>query len=101
MKIEFQEHFIKFIEGAKAKVQKNYDENYPNAPREEISFTIGPKYIRVTLGHSAYCFIDLETGRVWKPAGWKAAERKNPRSCIFDKDYGLSGVTAYGTTYLR
>lgn len=71
-----------------------------------------PKYIRVVCkdvwdgvvqerSGSAYCFIDRERGQVWKPAGAKGPERKNPRSCIYDADHGASGVTGYGTTYLR
>lgn len=104
---EFKERFEKFLEKAQARINEHYAKNFPDLlarcdnQRGILRYTVGPKYIRVTSDSSAYCFIDLETGRIWKPKGYKGPEKKNPRGCIFDSDYGLNGVTVYGTTYLR
>lgn len=97
---QFKERFEKFIEGAQEKVNKGM-EKYPSLPVPEITYKINAKYIRVLRDTALYCFIDLEHGQIWKGAGWKTPEKKNPRGCIFNDDFGLSGVTEYGTTYLR
>lgn len=93
----FKGHFLSFIDGAQQKVKSR-------VPEAEICYTVGPKYIRISVKNYqtyVYCFIDIETGHIWKAKGWASPEKKNPRSCIYDDDYGLSGVNAYGTVYLR
>jgi hypothetical protein len=52
-------------------------------------------------GRSIYCFIDIKTGNVLKAKSWRAPDKKNPRSNILAEDFGASGVTGYGTVYLR
>lgn len=100
-----------FIKGAQAKVDKSY-EQYKNQSAK-LTIEENPKYIRVVsnyyasqdseapISRSVYCFIDRETGRVWKGKSWASPEKKNPRSCIFNPDHGLSGVDWHGTVYLR
>jgi hypothetical protein len=109
---EFTAALARFLEAAQRKV----DERFANYATQagKLSTEMGPKYVRVVVAsgykdtppekwssRSAYCFIDRETGHVWKPAGWKGPERKNPRSCLYDADHGVSGVTGHGTSSLR
>lgn len=50
---------------------------------------------------SVHCFVDLNTGNVLKAASYMAPVLANPRSNVFDKDYGASGLTEHGVRYLR
>lgn len=63
----------------------------------------GDKYIRISVTiygqESSFCWIDKTNGNVLK-GSWKAPEVKNPRSNIFDKDHGLSGIGPYGVKYM-
>lgn len=107
---EFEAALAKFLAAAQAKVDARFAESDQGG---RLLLERGPKYIRVVCAtgigkdpsqythRSAYCFVDREEGKVWKCAGWKAPERKNPRSCIYDADHGASGVTGYGVNYLR
>lgn len=106
----FDEALNRFLGAAQKKVDERFADYLHQGGKLETQ--VGPKYVRVIIrnvydgvvsenGASVYCFIDRETGRVWKAAGYKGPERKNPRSCIYDADHGASGVTGYGTTYLR
>ena len=51
----------------------------------------GKKYIKVIREYAgqnaAYCFIDTETGNIYKPAGWKAPEKNHVRGNIFSNTY--------------
>lgn len=63
----------------------------------------GPKFLQVIVDNqtqkSSYCWIDKTNGNVLK-GSWKAPEPKNPRSNIYDDDYGVSGVDWHGAKYL-
>jgi hypothetical protein len=110
---DFQTQLSGFLAAAQSKVddymKRNGFRGNPVIETEE-----GPKFIRViraeyndpknptqALTRSAYCFIEKATGQVFKPAGWKAPERKNPRSNIFADDFGASGVDHHGAVYIR
>ena len=101
---DFDTAFKLFLEGAQAKVNA-YLQSSGFDWKAYLGYTDGPKYIRVYKSdhgqRSLYCFIDKSNGNVLKGKGWKAPERKNPRSNIYDADSGMSGVTHHGTTYLR
>lgn len=99
---KFKIHFEKFLEAAQTKVDGFYKGSYV------LEYTIASKYIRITSkdkksehGGYAYCFVCLEHGKVWKPKGYETPLRSNPRSCIFDSDFGASGVDWHGTIYLK
>lgn len=72
-----------------------------------FSYEIGKRYCRITTGSyqqagkgSAYCFIDLENGNIYKPAGYKAPDKKHVRGNIFAKN-PLDGLNEHGVNYLR
>jgi len=65
----------------------------------------GRRYTKITekmgsSGHSVYCFINNETGDVYKAASWKAPELNKARGNILGEDI-LKGCGVYGVDYLR
>lgn len=68
-----------------------------------VTFQRGPKYARIvkTAYHqrSAFCFVDLATGAIYKAGGWKAPEpKRHVRGNIAN---GAADVSAYGANYMR
>ena len=49
---------------------------------------------------SAWCFVNLETGDVLKPDGWKRPAPQ-PRGNIRDEHGGMATVGPYGPAYLK
>lgn len=107
---EFDKALSGFILAAQIKVDARFAQ-YAPLQSARLEAQRSPKYIRIVERNSingveqehgsVFCFVDRETGNVLKPAGWKGPEKRNPRSTIYADDYGVSGVTGYGTTYLR
>jgi hypothetical protein len=108
-KNRFEARFASFLAGVTDKVIENHKQYSASPP--QIGVEPGPKYIRViksdvapdgtVTSRSVHCFVDRTNGNVLKAKSYRAAETKNPRSNIFDDDFGLSGVTAYGAVYLK
>lgn len=102
--MDFNTALLNFLNTAEKKVNDYRRKHYPSLGTVEIAYTEGSKFIRVYKqdggSRSLYCWIDKETGRIWK-GSWKAPERKNPRGSIFDSDGGAAAVNHYGTVYLR
>ncbi len=54
----------------------------------------GKKYVRIQhhsfvngkacSGHSAHCFVKIDDGTLWKPAGYKGPAKNFPRGSVFD-----------------
>lgn len=72
-----------------------------------FKYDIGSKYVRVwsTLSNgqdSCYCFVDRETGDIYKSASWRAPA-KHSRGNIFDgfNNPVMYGVGEYGADYLK
>lgn len=80
--------------------------NFPNMKPGRFVVSGNPiKYFRVVKengygGSSAYCFVERETGNIYKPAGWKAPTTKHVRGNIYAEN-PLAGTGIYGTDYLR
>lgn len=77
------------------------DTEYPTN-HHVIGFDKGSKYYRIWTeqgsSKSVYCFVDKETGGIYKSASWKTPA-KHVRGNI--KDPTMSGLTAYGAVYLK
>lgn len=91
-------------------LQKNFDK-LAVVEKIRIDLEHGTKFVRVVrrsicladglpINGSAHCFVEVETGKIFKAAGWKAPEKKNPRGSIYNAN-PLEGVTVYGVVYLR
>jgi len=100
-----------FVEAANAMKSAHYDESdYPDHIRDCFRLDApGRRFVRVVSqakhpgkhsGRSVYVFIELSTGDVYKPAGWKGPA-KHVRSNVLAADCGLSGVGVYSARYLR
>ena len=59
----------------------------------------GKKFIKIVADTSAFAFIEVETGNIYKAASW-AAPAKHARGNIFNDD-PAQGCTAYGPNYIR
>lgn len=60
----------------------------------------GRKFVKLTRdGNSVYCFIDVTTGEVFKPASWKAPAEHARGNVLDQSTWGCFGP--YGIAYLR
>lgn len=97
--------FLSCVEEYIRKVQEKSDEEfrtyYPvlwetgKAPKFET--TAGARFIkviRVDSQRSVFCFIERNTGDIYKPATW-AAPAKDPRGNIFDENAPLTSKSLY------
>jgi hypothetical protein len=86
------------------KINKHMAENFPTLEVPKLAFQKGKKQTRVVkMEYGAvqcvYCFIEHETGKIMKPAGFAAPEPKRyERGNIFRED-PLEGCGVYGTDY--
>jgi hypothetical protein len=106
---EFDRALVGFLVAAQTKVNAQWKAmglTYAPPPTIIISGS-GERWIKLVkqgnapdTSSSVYVFIDRTTGFVHKARTWKAPEPKNPRSSIFDDDFGASGVTHHGAVYL-
>ena len=51
------------------------------------------------IGERIYAFIDIESGDILKPEGWRKPAQ-HPRGNLFDEDMGIAGVNWYGPKYM-
>lgn len=74
-----------------------------------VKLEMGKKNCRVVKGEkfgaqechtSAYCFIDLASGDILKPAGYKAPAKNGARGNILGEN-PLNGCGPYGVNYLK
>lgn len=97
-----------FLARAQSVVDKHMATLFPNLPSEKLSYSVGKKYARFVRsiagvpngGGSAYCFIDMNTGDVLKPDGWKRPA-KHARGNLFDANNGMLHIGPYGPAYLK
>lgn len=79
------------------------DEMGDRAPQVSVD-PRGKRYLRIVRGdgvqRSVYCFVERDTGDIYKAAGWKAPA-KGVRGSIFSEDRGQSICTPYGCGYRR
>lgn len=98
-KITFQQALESFI----TKVQEMIDKDRKSSgyPFETVIAAVpGRKYIKVTKKDtqtSVWCFIDVATGDILKPATW-SAPAKHARGNIYNEN-PLDGCNVYGPNY--
>lgn len=108
MKPDFEERVAAFVAACAERAGKYHEKHYPNLKSPLFSMDVGSKYVRIVrrdgnamMGgqRSVHCFLDKETGDIFKAASWKAPA-KHSRGNIYADDLGMSGMTEYGAKYL-
>jgi hypothetical protein len=96
-----------FLEFCNAQMVAHYQTQYPNLVPDELVYKVGKKYIKIIQRRkgeqsgSAWAFIHIETGQIYKPASWNTPAA-HARGTIFDENYGWGkSLTVYGPAYLR
>lgn len=94
-----------FVEWLQSMMDRTYGES---SARPTIVIHPGTRNIKVVRNHksgqpeSVYCFIEKESGKVMKPAGWSAPEPKRyERANIHDPSSWEKGCGPYGVEYRR
>jgi len=77
-KEEFETAFKKFYLGVEAK-HRIYTKSEP----KKFKYTVGNKYYKIVFGAEVYCFVEIETGDIYKAANWTTAA-KHARGNIYD-----------------
>lgn len=78
---------------------RHRDEHFPNLDVRPVTVTRGRKYAKVTAGGSVYCFVEMASGDIFKPAD-RNRPAKHVRGNIHNVDpIGCCGP--YGIVYLR
>lgn len=79
----------------------SYFTDHPAGPELSITVKFGRKYAKLLSnnGGSAWGFVDIETGNLFKPAGW-ATPAKHARGNIETAQYGRNYVWT-GPNYIR
>jgi hypothetical protein len=96
------------VAGAQRKINEHYAKHFPTLEADKLTVSFGKRYVKVIAvsgdrtggGRRVYCFVDQTNGDVLKAASWKAPA-KHARGNVYDKAFGLNGVTEHGGVYLR
>lgn len=112
------EEVAAFLARCQAIVDAHTAQNFPNLVPDVLTCDLqaAKKYARVVALHryrddatgivttstsgSAWCFIDLATGDILKPDGYKRPARHS-RGNIRDEHQGVQFIGPYGPAYLR
>ena len=109
-----REEIENFIVSLGAKINAHDREEFPHCPANHriVQAQWGKKNVRVVTKRegaagydhaSAYCFVDIATGDILKPAGWKApAKHARGNIRVGDASNWWNGALGeYGAAYLR
>ena len=87
----FDQHLELYCKRLQEAINKEFAAHYPRNLVPKITFTTGPKYVRIirggSVGKAVHCFVERSTGSIWKAAGWKAPAKNFPRGNIFNPGY--------------
>ena len=87
MELSYKEAIEFFLEMVTENSNLHYKTRFSSLTPPTYTIKGGRKYDKVTTDRSVYCFVEKETGNVYKPAGWRAPYTKgnNPvRGNIFN-----------------
>lgn len=95
---DFQTALAAFVVAAQVLITARFA-NSPNCAPSVLSIGTGRKWIRLVLTtstgqRSAYGFVNIETGELWKHAGWARPAKNFPRGSIYSAK-PLGGQFAY------
>jgi hypothetical protein len=97
-----------FVSTIQQKINEHFAATYEHVNAPEIYITAGTRFFKVCKrdhpnekSGSVYCFVERETGAIYKAAGWNMPA-KHARGNIFDDGCGWgSAVGVNGAVYLR
>lgn len=93
------DQLVKFLD-ARKEAHKNYLTNNGYDWDEPVTMKIGQKYAKLITGTGVTAFVSLDTGDIYKPAGWQAPA-KHVRGNIFN-NLGADAFDPQGfVKYLR
>ncbi len=105
-RLGFEHALARWLAGLTDATGEYYAATFPTLVPSTYATERGTRYVRVVTvdrggrgGRSAYCFVDLTTGDLLKPAGWKGPA-KGARGSIYAADC-LAGCGPYGVAYLN
>ena len=101
----FEERLADFIKKWQDVIYTNWKAQFDNDKFfKPLEVKKGRKYCKIVSDNSVCAFVDMNTGDVYKPAGWKAPA-KHVRGNIFSTDNGMEAVSTasfiYSVRYLR
>ena len=83
-------------------LERSANERYKNMRTPTPTFTVntrGSKYFKIESSGMVVCFVEKETGNIYKPAGWRAPYTKGVnavRANIHDYDTFMNKTDPYG-----
>lgn len=91
-------------------LERSANERYKNMRTPTPTFTVntrGSKYFKIEASGKVVCFVEKETGNIYKPAGWRAPYTKEPpflqewwnnavRANVHDYDTFMNKTDPYG-----
>ena len=90
-------NFISLLDSFIQKVQGLYltymETRFPNLPKDELTYKVNSKYIKVIQRNSVFCFVDTTNGNILFPSGWNKPDLKNPRGNLFSEQGGMEAIT--------
>ena len=93
MRPDFKEKLESFYEGCQ-RIRAEY-----HAANKSENKAKWKRYVRIE-NPGAFCFVEIETGEVFKGGNWKApAITKTKRGNIFDEHNGLRHIGPFGVDY--
>jgi hypothetical protein len=102
--VKVAERFQGFVNKVQTETTKYYTTKFPSLTVPTIEVEEGSKFYKVVKAdsqRSVYCFINKQTGDIYKAATWRAPA-KHVRGNISDPNYSWGkGVGLYGGAYLR
>ena len=76
MELSYKEAMEFFLEMVTENSNLHYKNRFSSLTPPTYTIKGGRKYDKVTTDRSVYCFVEKETGNVYKPAGWRAPYTK-------------------------
>lgn len=103
--VKVAERFQGFVNKVQTEVAKHYKEKFTMLTVPDMEVEEGSKFYKVVTNNhsqrSVYCFVNKQTGDIYKAATWRAPA-KHVRGSIFDANFSYGkGVSLYGGSYLR
>lgn len=95
--LTLQSYIDKIQEHSDNDFKKNYPALWESGQAPKFKYMPGDKFVRITREDSqksVFCFVELSTGDIYKPASWNA-RAKGVRGNIFNENLPLTSGSLY------